>query len=196
MSISHRNNLISVINSSIEIKTALLNSSICIGLIENMGIAVVEALKGNNKVMFAGNGGSFSDALHLAAEFVGRYKNDRLPLAAIALGANQSNLTAIGNDYGYEHVFEREVKALGQKGDVLFAISTSGNSPSILAAIKAAQEKGVTVFGWSGETGGKLVELCETLRIPSKNTARIQECHIMVGHIICEIAENAIFGKA
>lgn len=193
---NYRATITSIIETSIKTKTAILNSESLLSQIERMGSVVVDALKRGNKIFFAGNGGSFSDSIHLAAEFVSRLNFDRAPLASIALGANQSNLTAIGNDYGYEHVFEREILALGQTGDVLFAISTSGNSPSILGAIKAAKEKGVMTFGLSGESGGRMREFCETLCIPAKNTARIQECHIMVGHSICEIAENALFRRS
>lgn len=196
MSLNSRETISAIIETSIQTKTAILKSESLLKLIERMGDAVVSTLKSGNKIFFAGNGGSFSDSIHLAAEFVSRLNFDRAPLASIALGANQSNLTAIGNDYGYEHVFEREILALGQKGDLLIAISTSGNSPSIINAVKAAKERGVAVFGWSGESGGKLAELCETFKVPAKNTARIQECHIMVGHSICEMAENAIFGSA
>jgi D-sedoheptulose 7-phosphate isomerase len=177
------------ISESIRVKQALLEDTACIEMIERMGRAAASALRAGGKVLLAGNGGSFADSMHIAAEFVSKLAVDRNPLPAIALGCSNSNLTAIGNDYGYEHVFARELKALGRQGDVFFAISTSGNSPNILRAVEAAREEGLSVFAWSGQTGGKLAELCPTLRVPSRDTGRIQESHILVGHLVCELAE-------
>jgi D-sedoheptulose 7-phosphate isomerase len=174
---------------SIRVKEALLKNPKALSLLQEMGLAGQNALKNGKKILFAGNGGSFADSMHLAAELVSRLCTDRMALASIALGCGNSNLTAIGNDYGYQFTFSREIEALGQPGDVLIAISTSGNSPNILEAVKTAKAKDLIVYGWSGETGGKLAEEVTTLCIPSRNTARIQESHILCGHIFCEIVE-------
>lgn len=190
-----REKIRSAMESSIEVKQALLQDEKSARLIEEMGVAMQTCLAKGGKILFAGNGGSFADAMHLAAEFVSKLLVDRAPLASIALGCANSNLTAIGNDYGYEHTFSREVRALGNAGDIFVAISTSGNSKNILEAVRAAKEKGITVYGWSGATGGVLVNECPTLLVPSRDTARIQECHIMIGHILCEIAEAPFLEK-
>jgi len=147
------------------------------------------------KIFFAGNGGSFSDSFHLAGEFVSRFMFDRDALPALALGGNNSILTAIGNDYSFDNIFSRELDALGYEGDVLIAISTSGNSRNILELIKTAKKKKIQVYGLTGETGGCMKDLCSYICVPSKITARIQEAHIMIGHIICEIVEYKIFEK-
>lgn len=145
------------------------------------------------KLLIAGNGGSAADAQHIAAELTGRFVRERRPLPAIALHANTSALTAIGNDYGYEHVFARELSALAKSGDVLLAISTSGNSRNILRAIEAARSKNVAVIGLTGESGGQMRTACDLcLCVPSKSTARIQEMHITIGHAICELLEETL----
>lgn len=149
------------------------------------------SLAAGGKLLIAGNGGSAADAQHIAAELTGRFLRERKPLPAIALHANSSALTAIGNDYGFEHVFARELAAHARAGDVLLAISTSGGSKNILRAIEAAREKRVAVIGMTGESGGQMRSACDLcLRVPSKSTARIQEMHIMIGHTICEILEE------
>lgn len=181
----------STIAESIRVKQELLSNETIQSQMSEIASAMTTALKNGKKIVFAGNGGSFADSMHLAAEFVSKLCIDRAPLASIALGTSNSNLTAIGNDYGYEHSFSREIRALGQQGDIFIAISTSGNSPNILHAVKSAKEKGMIVYGWSGKTGGKLSQECTTIQIPSTETARIQECHIMIGHIISEIAEES-----
>ena len=140
-----------------------------------------------------GNGGSAADCQHLAAEFVGRFTRERRALPSIALTVDTSILTAIGNDYGFDAVFSRQIEALANQGDVVIGISTSGNSPNVLNAMLVAKEKGCVTVAFTGETGGKLAPLCDlTLKIPSKVTARIQEMHILCGHILCDIAEEAL----
>jgi D-sedoheptulose 7-phosphate isomerase len=147
---------------------------------------ILEALKRKNKIFLCGNGGSAADAQHIAAEFTGRFKIERKGLPAIALTTDTSALSAIANDYGYEKVFARQLQALGEKGDILIAISTSGNSPNILEAIKEAKNLGIKVIGFSGKDGGKMKEECDiNLIVPSNDTPRIQEMHTMIGHILC-----------
>lgn len=154
---------------------------------------VAQALESGDKVLLCGNGGSAADAQHIAGELVGRFLRERRPLPALALNANTSVLTALGNDYGFEEVFARQVAALGRPGDVLIAISTSGNSPNVLRAAKAARERGMKVIGLTGAGGGKLRELCDLcLCVPSASTPRIQEMHILIGHIICQLVEEAL----
>lgn len=151
---------------------------------------VAEALRRGNKVMFCGNGGSAADSQHLAAELVGRYRRNRPGLAALALTVDTSALTAIGNDFGFEEVFSRQVEALGRPGDVLVAISTSGRSPNVLRAVEAARALGLKTVGLTGGDGGPLAGLVDVaLVVPSEDTARIQECHITLGHILCDLVE-------
>lgn len=155
------------------------------------------AFREGRKVLLFGNGGSATDAAHIAAEFVGRYKRERAPLPAIALATDIAAITCIANDYGYEELFARQVRAHGQKGDVAIAISTSGNSPNVLNGVTAARECGLTTVGWTGGTGGKLAEMVEyPFVVPSPVTARIQECHITLGHVLCELAEEQLLGHA
>jgi D-sedoheptulose 7-phosphate isomerase len=151
------------------------------------------SLSAGGKLLIAGNGGSAADAQHIAAELTGRFLREREPLPALALHANSSALTAIGNDYGYEHVFARELAAHARPGDVLLAISTSGGSKNILRAIEEARQKRVAVIGMTGESGGAMRTVCDLcLCVPSKSTARIQEMHIMIGHTICELLEEGM----
>ncbi len=158
--------------------------------IEKAGTLIGQALAGGHKVLFCGNGGSAADSQHLAAEFVGRFQKERCALPALALTVDTSILTAVANDYGYGIVFQRQVEALGQAGDVLVGISTSGNSANVLAAIGAAKRRDMAVIGMTGQGGGKMMEACDVcLAVPSKVTARTQEMHIMMGHILCELAE-------
>jgi len=152
-----------------------------------------EALRAGGKLMFCGNGGSAADSQHLASEFTGRFVNDRRPLAALALSTDSSALTCIANDYAFDQVFERQVRALGRKGDVLVAISTSGKSANVLRAVHAARELDVTVVGLLGRDGGPLKPLCDVaLVVPSETTARIQESHIFIGHTLCALVEDAL----
>jgi D-sedoheptulose 7-phosphate isomerase len=156
----------------------------------------VAALRAGGKVMICGNGGSAADAQHWAGELVSRFHYDRPGLAAVALTTDSSILTAIGNDYGYERVFARQVEAIGVKGDVLFALSTSGNSPNVVAALEAARAKGISTVGFTGQGGGKMAALCDLcIRIPSASTPRIQEGHEVLGHAICGMIEAAIFPR-
>jgi D-sedoheptulose 7-phosphate isomerase len=158
---------------------------------------VTAALRAGHKLMICGNGGSAADAQHWAGELVSRFHYDRPGLAAIALTTDSSILTAIGNDYGYEQVFARQVEALGQAGDVLFAISTSGNSKNIIAALEAARARDITTVGFTGQSGGTMAALCDLcIHIPSESTPRIQEGHEVLGHAICAMVEVAIFPRA
>lgn len=160
--------------------------------IERAGILIRNALAGGHKILFCGNGGSAADSQHLAAEIVGRFQKERPSLPALALTVDTSVLTAVANDYGYDTVFSRQVEGLGNDGDVLVGISTSGNSKNVIAAIEAARKKRMKVIGFTGIGGGKMADLCDVcLAVPSKVTARTQEMHIMIGHILCEIAEEA-----
>lgn len=159
--------------------------------IERAGVLIGKALAEGHKVLFCGNGGSAADSQHLAAEFVGRFQKERLALPSLALTVDTSILTAVANDYGYETIFKRQIEALGQTGDVLVGISTSGNSANVLMAIGAAKRRGMSVIGMTGIGGGKMAEVCDVcLAVPSKVTARTQEMHIMIGHILCELAEE------
>jgi D-sedoheptulose 7-phosphate isomerase len=156
---------------------------------------IAAALKSGGKLLLAGNGGSASDAQHIAAEFVGRFVNDRSPLAAIALTTDTSALTAIGNDYGFDKVFERQVRALGRKGDVFVAISTSGRSANILAALQAARELGLINIGFTKDAQTPMHALCDlVLGVPSEETALIQQVHITTAHAICHLVERELFG--
>ncbi len=155
---------------------------------------IAHGLRTGHKVLFFGNGGSAADAQHLAAELVGRFGPDRSSLPAISLATDTSVLTAVGNDYGYEKVFARQIEALGQSGDTAVAISTSGNSPSVIEAIDVARSKGLFTIGLTGETGGKMKDLVEVLfRVPSRETPRIQETHILLGHILCDLVDRQLF---
>ena len=158
---------------------------------------IAHGLRNGRKMMFFGNGGSAADSQHLAAEMVGRFGPARSALAAIALSTDTSILTAVGNDYGYERVFARQIEALGQAGDVAIGISTSGNSPSVLEALDVARSKGLYTVGFTGESGGKMNGRAETLfRVPSRQTPRIQETHILLGHVICELVDRELFPEA
>jgi len=161
--------------------------------VSNAVDCICSSLAAGGQLLIAGNGGSAADAQHIAAELTGRFVRDRRPLRALALHANTSALTAVGNDYGYEQVFARELSAHARPGDVFLAISTSGNSPNILRAIEAARERKLTVIGLTGESGGKMRAACDLcLCVPSKTTARIQEMHITIGHTICELVEERL----
>jgi D-sedoheptulose 7-phosphate isomerase len=156
---------------------------------------IAASLKAGGKVLLAGNGGSASDAQHIAAELVGRLVDDRAPLAAIALTTDTSALTAIGNDYGFEHVFERQIRALGRNGDVFIGISTSGRSPNVVTALKAARELGLTTIGFTRDGQTPMHALCDiVLAVPSEETALIQQIHITAAHAICHLVERELFG--
>lgn len=163
-------------------------------VMEGMAGLIAARFREGRKLLICGNGGSAADAQHIAGEFLSRLMYDRAPLPAIALTTDSSNLTAIGNDYGYVHVFERQVLGLGQEGDVLLGISTSGGSPNVLSAFAAAQSKGVTCIGFTGATAGPMRECCELLlEAPSSKTPVIQQIHITAAHIVCALVERAIF---
>jgi D-sedoheptulose 7-phosphate isomerase len=166
-------------------------------LIAKTAEVIAHGLRNGRKMLFFGNGGSAADAQHLAAEMVGRFGPDRSPLAAVSLSTDTSILTAVGNDYGFEKVFARQIEALGQAGDTAVAISTSGNSPSVLHALDVARSKALFTVGFTGESGGKMVDRAEVLfRVPSRQTPRIQETHILLGHIICELIDRDLFPAA
>ncbi|MBK9446930.1 MAG: SIS domain-containing protein [Betaproteobacteria bacterium] len=171
----------------------MLADEALISQVEILAAGCVRSLQDGGKIIFAGNGGSFADAQHLSAEFVSRFMFDRAPLASMVLGANNSAISAIGNDYGYDQVFARELEGVARSADVFIPISTSGNSPNILAAVLRAKDLGVAVTGFTGSGGGKLAASCNCICVPSADTARIQECHIMLGHIVCGLVEQAIF---
>ena len=161
--------------------------------LEQASLLVVETLKNGNKILLCGNGGSAADAQHIAAELVGRYKSDRRGLPAIALTTDTSILTSVGNDYGYDRIFDRQVEALANKGDLIIGISTSGNSKNIVNVLKLGRELDCKTLGFSGYKGGIMNELCDVnLIVPSNNTPRIQEMHILFGHIICQIVDNEL----
>ena len=181
------------IRRSIEVKQALLQDAAFRNQVVQAAMQIVKSLKTGGKVLFFGNGGSAADAQHLAAEFTGRYLKERRALPALALHGNSSAVTAIGNDYGFELVFARQMEALGKEGDVAVGISTSGNSRNVLRALEAAKSKGIYTVALTGASGGLVKNVADcTLCIPSGETPRIQECHILTGHIICEIAEEML----
>ena len=179
------------IESSIEVHSRLLQA--CLPAMTAAAAALITAYRSGHKALFFGNGGSAADAQHLAAEFLGRYLLARRPMPALALHANTSAVTAIANDYGYEHVFSRQLQALAVAGDVAVGISTSGNSKSILEALTVARKMGVYTIGLTGASGGQMRELVDVLiAVPSSETPRIQECHILVGHALCDAVEQAV----
>lgn len=184
------------IAASIRVKEALLADADSIERITQVAIACTDAFRAGKKVLFCGNGGSAADAQHLAAEFSGRFYYDRPPLYAEALHVNSSYLTAVANDYGYDETYARMIRAMGQPGDVLIAISTSGNSSNVVHAVAAAHEKDMITVAFTGANGGQLATLCQhLLAMPSTDTPRIQEAHILVGHLICEYVEAALFPR-
>lgn len=185
-----------IIQESINVKELILANKDLINRIKSAAQSCVESLQDGGKVHFCGNGGSAADAQHLAAELSGRFYYDRKPLNAEALHVNTSYLTAVANDYSFNMIYSRMIEASAKQGDVLVAISTSGNSENIVKAIETAKQKKMLVVGMTGETGGKMATLCDILiNVPSSCTPRIQEAHIMIGHIICELIESTIFPK-
>jgi len=189
-----KDTITNLITASINVKEKVLNDEQLLQTIEKCVTVIAEAFKKGNKVLFCGNGGSAADAQHLAAEFSGRFYTDRDALPAEALHANSSYITAVANDYGYENVYSRLLKGIGQKGDILIGLSTSGNSPNIIKALEMAHSKGMITIGLTGASGGKMKELCQYLiNVPSADTPRIQESHILIGHIICQLVEALLF---
>jgi len=183
------------INLSIDVKKEILEDDEIITSIKDLSNKCLESLIEGGKIIFAGNGGSFGDAQHISAEFTSRFLFDRDPLASIALATNNSAVTAIGNDYGYEHIFARELEAIANEKDIFIPITTSGNSKNIIQAIKVANSIGIYTLCLTGNKGGKVKDLCNTIIIPSSATERIQECHILIGHILCAIVEAEYFKK-
>jgi len=183
-----------IVQSSIDVKSKILNDANLLKTVEDCVEVIVQAFRNGNKVLFCGNGGSAADAQHLAAEFSGRFYSDRDALPAEALHCNTSYLTAVANDYSYDVIYSRLIKGTGNKGDVLVGLSTSGNSRNILNAFETAKEKGMTTIAFTGESGGKMKDFSNHLiNVPSSDTPRIQESHIMLGHIICQLVEEKYF---
>ena len=191
----HHQKISSIINESIKVKQALLADVDLIAQIDTVVKVITNAFQNGNSVYFAGNGGSAADAQHLAAEFSGRFYKDRKALPSEALHCNTSYLTAVANDYSYEVIYARLIEGITKPGDVLVGMSTSGNSGNIVKAFEMAKTKQVVTIGFTGEKGGKMKEISDYLiNVPSNDTPRIQESHILVGHIICELVESNIFG--
>jgi D-sedoheptulose 7-phosphate isomerase len=188
------NAVLEIIKSSISVKSQILSDNQLISDIVRISELITDCFNSGGKVLFCGNGGSAADAQHLAAEFSGRFYKDRAPLFSESLSVNTSYLTAVANDYAYDEVYARLVRAMGRPGDILVAISTSGNSNNIIKAVEAANDLDMITIGLTGLTGGRMIEVCkELIKVPSKDTPRIQESHIMIGHIICELVESSIF---
>lgn len=186
-----------IIEASVKVKQQLLQNNDLIKTVNTCVTLIVAAFKNGNKVLFCGNGGSAADAQHLAAEFSGRFYLDRDALPAEALHCNTSYLTAVANDYSYDVIYSRLVKGIGNKGDVLIGLSTSGNSKNIVAAFETAKEKGMLTIGFTGDSGGKMKTISDyLLNVPSADTPRIQESHIMLGHIICQLVEEQYFSPS
>ncbi len=184
------------IKNSVAVKNSILDDNSLIQIIDKAAEEIIASIKNGGKVLFCGNGGSAADAQHLAAELSGRYYYDRDPLPAEALHVNTSYLTAVANDYGYDEVYSRLVKGSGKKGDILVGLSTSGNSKNIIKAFEMAATKGMITIGLTGASGGEMKDISKYLiNVPSNDTPRIQESHIMIGHIICEIVESKLFPK-
>jgi len=191
----HHQKITSIINESIKVKQALLADVNLIAQIDAVVKVITTAFQNGNSVYFAGNGGSAADAQHLAAEFLGRFYKDRKALPSEALHCNTSYLTAVANDYSYEVIYARLIEGITKPGDVLVGLSTSGNSGNIVKAFEMAKTKQVVTIGFTGDSGGKMKAISDYLiNVPSNDTPRIQESHILVGHIICELVESNIFG--
>jgi D-sedoheptulose 7-phosphate isomerase len=186
--------VVQLIQESISAKVRLLGSAQTVSTIARVSEVLIESFRASRKVLLFGNGGSAADAQHIAAEFVGRFAFDRPALPALALSVNTSCVTAIGNDYGFDLVFARQIEALGHRGDVAIGISTSGNSPNVLHGLSVARKLGLQTVAFTGSNGGKLKEAADLcICTPSTETPRIQECHILIGHVISELVERTIF---
>ena len=184
------------IKEASNITELMLKDDALISKVVDVGLKCIECLNSDGKILLAGNGGSAADSQHIAGEFVSRFAFDRPGLAAVALTTDTSILTAIGNDYGYEMLFARQIQALGNLGDIFIGYSTSGQSPNIIKAMREARSKGITTVGLMGNRGGELLDLCDfSLEVPSSDTPKIQEGHLILGHIICGLVENAIFSR-
>ncbi len=186
----------SKIQSSLDLKTKVMNNESIISTTNQVAEAIINCFKNDGKVLWCGNGGSAADSQHLAAELSGRFYYDRAPLFSEALHVNTSYITAVANDYSYNEIYSRLIKAMGRKGDVLIGLSTSGNSGNVVRALEEANALGMITVGMTGESGGKMKDLCKYLiNIPSTDTPRIQECHMLLGHTLCEIVEMKIYPK-
>ncbi len=185
-----------ILSASIRTKQEVLGDARLLQTVEAVTRRCAEAFRAGNKVLFCGNGGSAADAQHLAAEFSGRFYTDRNPLPSEALHCNTSYMTAVANDYGYDVVYSRAVRGHGKPGDVLIGLSTSGNSENILKAFEVARELGITTVAFTGATGGKMKDADFLVNIPSTDTPRIQECHITLGHILCQLVEAELFAAS
>lgn len=183
----------SQLEASCLVKQQMLGNDEILKAIQDAANHCISALKNGKKIILAGNGGSAADAQHIAAELVGRFETERAGLPALALPTNSSTVTAVANDYSFDNIFRRQVQALGQAGDIFIGISTSGNSSNVIAAIEQCNEQGMMAIGLTGEAGGDMLELCDLcVRVPSNNTARIQEAHITIGHILCSLIDSAL----
>ncbi len=185
--------VIGAFEASADVKNAFIRTHA--ERVVEVGQLMIRAFRDGKKVILFGNGGSATDASHIAAEFVGRYRRDREALSALALAADMAALTCIANDYDFSDIFSRQIRAHARKGDVAIAISTSGNSLNVIRGVEAAHERGLVVIGWTGAGGGKLADVVDyCFTVPSSITARIQECHITLGHVLCEFIEERLFG--
>lgn len=190
----HQDKIKRIITESIATKERFLADAKALETLERMAEKMVATFSAGGKVLFCGNGGSAGDAQHIAAELSGRFYRDREPLFAEALHVNTSYLTAVANDYSYDEIYARMTRAMGREGDILIGISTSGNSGNVVRALEDARKIGMQTFGLTGQGGGKMLALCdEILRAPSDDTPRIQECHILIGHLLCELVEDSLF---
>ena len=185
------------ISSSVENFTRIFDDLDILEQIERIVLLCLESYKSDNKILFCGNGGSAADAQHIAAELTGRFYLNRSPLYAEALHVNSSYMTAVANDLGYNETYSRILEACGRKGDILFGLSTSGNSPNVVRALQKANEIGLTTIGLTGISGGKMNNICDfIIKVPSDDTPRIQEAHILIGHILCQLIEEEMFPDA
>ena len=183
-----------IANNSIKTKQELVEDKVLLGVVSDVVQSAIEVFRGDGKILFCGNGGSAADAQHLAAEFTGRFYSDRDPLFAEALHVNTSYLTAVANDYSFDEVFSRLVKAKGRKGDMLIGLSTSGNSQNVVNALEVANDLGMITVSLTGQNDSKMGAISKFLmKVPSTDTPRIQECHILIGHIICQLVEESLF---
>ena len=191
-----KSHILAQISASQHTIAAMMADDAVISMVEKVAVICIDCLKAGGKILLAGNGGSAADSQHIAGEFVSRFYFDRPGLPAIALTTDTSILTAIGNDYGFERLFARQLESLGNEGDVFLAYSTSGASPNIVEALKTAREKGIVTVGLTGNREGAMCHLCDCLlEVPSADTPRIQEGHAVLGHIICELVEAALFER-
>lgn len=192
----HLSTLKARIEASVKLKTSLLSNEAILNSVANLATEIIRAYREGGKVLWCGNGGSAADAQHLAAELSGRFYYDRAPLNSEALHVNTSYITAVANDYSYDQIYSRLIAAMGKRDDVLIGLSTSGNSANVINALIEGKKRGMLCVGFTGESGGKMKEHCDILiNIPSTDTPRIQECHMLLGHTVCELVEAGLFPK-